>query len=37
MSAVGPTVPEPSTTLLLATGILGLAGYRWKQRYPEQS
>ncbi len=25
------TVPEPATVFLMATGILGLAGYRWRQ------
>lgn len=25
-------VPEPSTFLLLATGLLGLLGYRWRRR-----
>ncbi len=32
----GPAVPEPSTALLMATGLLGLAGYRWKQRHLNQ-
>ena len=26
------TVPEPSTALLLTSGLLGLAGYQWRQR-----
>jgi len=28
-------VPEPGTIALLATGLLGLAGYRWSQRRRE--
>ncbi len=28
-------VPEPTTMLLTATGLLGLAGYRWQQRRRE--
>ena len=30
-------VPAPSTIMLMATGLFGLAGYRWKQRRKEQS
>ena len=29
------TVPEPTTMLLFASGLLGLAGYRWQQRRRE--
>ena len=29
-------VPEPSTFILSATGLLGLAGYRWAQRRRER-
>ena len=28
-------VPEPGTLLLLSSGLLGLAGYRWHQRRGE--
>jgi hypothetical protein len=28
--AATPTVPEPSTLLLLGSGMAGLAGYRWR-------
>ena len=30
-------VPEPGTILLLSTGLLALAGYRWLQRRGERS
>ncbi len=30
-------VPEPTSMLLLASGLLGLAGYRWQQRRREGS
>ena len=30
-------VPVPGTVVLMSTGLLGLAGYRWKQRRSEQS
>ncbi len=29
------TVPEPGTIVLLSSGLLGLAGYRWQQRRRE--
>jgi hypothetical protein len=28
--------PEPATILLMATGLLGLAGYVWRQRRPHE-
>lgn len=31
----GQIIPEPTTILLMATGLLGLAGYRWSQRRRE--
>lgn len=34
-TAMPSTVPEPSTILLFASGLLGLAGYRWSQRRRE--
>ena len=34
-SGDGDPIPEPSTMLLMATGLLGLAGYRWYQRRRE--
>jgi len=27
------SVPEPSSFLLLASGLVGIAGYRWRQRH----
>jgi hypothetical protein len=27
-----PDVPEPSTWLLIATGLVGLRGYSWRKR-----
>ncbi len=38
-SSVAPTTttPEPGTIILLSSGLLGLAGYRWQQRRREGS
>ncbi len=35
--AVASQVPEPTTMLLFATGLLGLGGYRWQQRRRERT
>lgn len=32
----GATVPEPTTMVLLSSGLVGLIGYRWRQRQGEQ-
>ena len=31
IATASPTIPEPGTAILLATGLAGLAGYRWQQ------
>ncbi len=36
-SAPITSTPEPGTMILLSTGLLGLAGYRWQQRRREGS
>jgi hypothetical protein len=32
MTALSSAVPEPSTWLLLATGLVGALGYGWRQK-----
>ena len=36
ITPISAAIPEPSTVLLFATGLLALEGYRWRQRRRER-